>query len=136
MKREISKLLKAEMKTTVAYTSRKLSTYFIIKHKSKFNHQHDLVWYAECLSGLCHEDNIHERGRISEPMMDYNGTDLKSYMLKRSVESGQKTVSKKDFEVLGKNCKKNTWKRKITGLLLIKQIRPTLNTHYKSVPLK
>lgn len=68
--------------------------------------------------------------------MDYNGTDLKSFMLKRSVEYGQKTVSKKDFEVLGKNCKKNTWERKITGLLLSKQIRPTLNIHYKSVPLK
>ena len=46
MKRKTSKLLPAEMKTTVAYPVRKLSTYFNIK-KKKFNQQNYLVHYIK-----------------------------------------------------------------------------------------
>ena len=46
MKRRISKLLLPESKTQVAYTGQKLSTCF--KDQSKFEHQHDVAYYADC----------------------------------------------------------------------------------------
>ena len=45
MIRGVSNLLPLEMKTTVAYTDRKLSTYSNVNNKSKFSHQHDLVFF-------------------------------------------------------------------------------------------
>ena len=48
MKRRISKLLPPEIKTQVAYTGKKLSTCFNVKDQSKFEHQHDVVYYADC----------------------------------------------------------------------------------------
>ena len=48
MKKRISKLLSPEIKTQVAYTGKKLSTCFNVKDQSKFEHQHDVVYYADC----------------------------------------------------------------------------------------
>ena len=49
MKKTIHKLLPEIVNAQVAYTGRKLSTCFQIKDKSKFDHQHDLVYHAKCL---------------------------------------------------------------------------------------
>ena len=69
MKRRISKLLPPENKTQVAYTGKKLSTCFNVKDQSKFEHQHDVVYYVDCPNGKCRENCISESGRrISELM--------------------------------------------------------------------
>ena len=46
-----------------------------------------------------------------------------------------KNLKVEDFNVIGKGYKNNTFKRKVTDFLLIKGVKPTLNTHEKSVPL-
>ena len=67
MKRRISKLLPREIKTQMAYTGKKLSTCFNVKEQSKFEHQHDLVHYADCPNEKCRENYIVASGcRISE----------------------------------------------------------------------
>ena len=137
MKRRISKLLPPEIKTQAAYTGKKLSTCFNVKDQSKFEHQHDVVYYADCPNEKCRENYIGESGRrISEIIKDHNGRDLKSHILRHSVESGHANVSYEDFKIIAKNFNNNHWKRKIAESLLIKEKRPTLNTHDKSVPLK
>ena len=47
MERRTSNLLPPQIKTQVAYTGKKLSTCFNVKDKSKFEHQHDVVYYAD-----------------------------------------------------------------------------------------
>ena len=42
----------------------------------------------------------------------------------------------KDFNIIGKIYRDNTFKQKVTESLLIKDARPTLKTHKKSVPLQ
>ena len=74
MKRRISKLLPPEIKTQVAYTGKKLSTCFNVKDQSKFEHQHDVVYYADCPNEKCRENYIGENGhrikRIKTIMVD------------------------------------------------------------------
>ena len=134
MKRRISELLPPEIKTQVTYTGKILRTYFNVKDQSKFDHQHDVVYYSDCPNGTCRENYINYIGRrTSECIKDYNGGDLKSHILRHSVESVHANVS---YEDLKKNFNNNSWKRKIAESLLIKEKRPTLNIHGKSVPLK
>ena len=117
MKRRISELLPPKVKTQVVYTGKKLSTCFNVKDQSKFEHRHDVVYYADCPNEKCRENYIGESGRrISEIIKVHNGRDLKSHILRHSVESEHANV--------------------ISESLLIKEKRPTLNTHHKSVPLK
>ena len=54
MKRRISKLLLPKIKTQVAYTAKKLSACF--KDQSKFEYQHDVVYYADWPNEKCRED--------------------------------------------------------------------------------
>ena len=58
MKRRISKLLQPEIKTKVAYTGTKLSAYFNVKDQSKFEHQHDVVYYTDCPNEKCRKNYI------------------------------------------------------------------------------
>ena len=137
MKRRISKLLPPEIKTQVAYTGKKLSTCFNVKDQSKFEHQHDVVYYADCPNEKCRKNCIGESGRrISERIKDHNGSDMKSPILRYSVESGHANVSYEGFKIIAKNFNNNHWKRKISESWFIKEKRPTLNTRDKSVPFK
>ena len=112
MKRRIPKLLPPEIKTQVAYTGKKLSTCFNVKDQSKFEHQHDVIYYAECPNEKCRENYIGESGRrISERIKDHDGRDLKSHILRHSVESGHANLSYEDFKIIAKNFNNNHWKR-------------------------
>ena len=114
MKRRISKLLPPEIKTQAAYTGKKLSTCFNVKDQSKFEHQHDVVCYADYPNEKCRENYIGESGlRISERIKDHNGRDLKSHVLRYFVESGHANVSYEDFKIITKNFNDNHWKRRI-----------------------
>ena len=136
MERRISKLLPAEIKTQVTYTGAKLSAYFKVKDQSKFEHQHEVVYYADCPNEKCRENYICESGRrILGRIKDHNGRDLKSHILRHSVKSGHANISYRDFKIMAKNFNNNHWKPKITESLLIKGKRMTLNTRDKSVPL-
>ena len=137
MKRRLSKLLPREFKTQVTYTCKKLGTSFNVNDQSKFDHQHDVVYYVDFPNETCRENYIDKGGQIiSERIKDHNGRDLKSHILKHSVESGHANVSCEDFKIIAKNFNNNSWKVKIGESLLIKEKRPTLNIHDKSVPLK
>ena len=63
MKRRISKLLPPEFKTQVTYIGKKLNTCFKLKDQSKFDHQHDVVYYPDCPNETCRENYLGESGR-------------------------------------------------------------------------
>ena len=53
-----------------------------------------------------------------------------------SVEFGHANVSCDYFKIIAKSSNNNSWKSKFAESLLIKEKRPMLNMHEKSVPLK
>ena len=53
-----------------------------------------------------------------------------------SSEKCHKYPKIEDFIVIGKGYRNNTFKPKVAEFLLIQDVRPTLSTHEKSVPLK
>ena len=103
MKRRISKLLPPEIKAEVAHTGKKLSTGFSIKDQSKFEHQHGMIYYADCPNETCRKNCIGEEGRrISERIKNHNSRDLRSHILKHSVEFEHANVSYEDFRIIAK----------------------------------
>ena len=72
MKKAVHKLLPETVNTQLAYTGRKLTTYFQIKDKSNFDHQNDLVYHAKCPTEFCDKNHIGESGRhIAERVKDH-----------------------------------------------------------------
>ena len=137
IKKAVYKLVSETVNTQISYTGRKLSTFFKLKDKSKFDYQHDLVYHAKYPSELCDENYIGESGRrIAESVKDHIGRNHKSHILKDSLETGHGHVISSDFSIIFKNFNGKKGKRKIVQSVLIKQLRPTLNIHDRSVPLK
>ena len=100
-------------------------------------YQHDIVYYVKCPKSQCSEDyNGETAQRLSERVLDYNGRDSKSYLVKHAIEKCYKYPKIEDFNAIGKSYTNNNFKRNVAESLLIKDVRPTLNTHDKSVPLK
>ena len=75
---------------------------------------------------------------MSERVFDHNGRDAESHAIKpqHAIEKCYIYPRIEDFNVIGKGYRNNTFKRKDAESFLIKDERPTLNTHEKSVPLK
>ena len=118
-------MLPENVKTRVRYSRTRLSNKFTkIKNKTVKEPQHDIVYYVKC------------PGRLSERVLDHNGRDAKSHLVKHAIKKCHKYTKIADFNVTGKGYRNNAFKRKVAESLLIKDTRPTLNTHEKSVPLK
>ena len=123
--------------TRVTYSGTRLSSKSTkIKDKTVKEHQHDIVYYVKRPESQCSEDYTGETARRLSERVDHNGRDAKSHLLKHTIGKCHKYPKTADFNVIGKGYMNNTFKRKVAEPLLIKDLRPTLNTHEKSVPLK
>ena len=105
-------------------------------YRTKVNSTINMTWYTMQIALTRHVEKITLVKVVAERTKDHNGRDLKSHILRHSVESGHANVRCEDFKIIAKNFNNNSWKRKIAESLLIKEKRPTLNIHDKSVPLK
>ena len=78
MKKTVHKVLPETVNTQTAYTERKLSTFFQIKDKSKFDHQHDFVYNVKCPNELCDKKFTGKSCTcIAERVKVHNGRDHK-----------------------------------------------------------
>ena len=68
-------------------------------------------------------------------MKDYSGKNLKSHLLKHSVETNHKMVKLDDFNFIGKGYTRSKLRLKLAESLHIKEKRSSLNTQEASVPL-
>ena len=138
MKNSLKYLLPKSVITRVIYSGTRLSCKFTkIKDKTIKEHQHDTVYYVKRPESQCSEDYTGETARrLSERVLDHNGRDAKSHLVKHAIEKCHKYAKIEDFNVIGKGYRNSNFKRKVVESLLIKDVRPTLNTHEKSVPLK
>ena len=135
MKRNLKSILPSTVKANISFTG-KFSACFQIKDQTKFEHKHDIIYVATCPEDNCSENYIGESGcRISERIIDHNGRDQKSHIFKHSSEKCCKNFHTNSFKIIG-NGFKNSFKRKVSEALLIKEIKPSLNIQEKSIELK
>ena len=125
MKRYVNKILPENVKVQTAFTGKRLSSYFKTKDRTKFEHQHDILYQVKCSAENCSDDYIGESARrIIERVKDHGGRDTKSHVLKHSSEKEHVEVTQEDFKIIGSNFKKNRLKRKITEALLKNRSAP------------
>ena len=137
MKKRMKTLLATNIRTKLAFTGSKLSTCFQVKDKTKFEHNHDIVYHGICPETDCSENYIGETAwRISERVKDHAGKDVHSHLFKHAVESGHKVLDVTNYSIIGKGYGNNIKKRKIAEALLIKEIKPTLNRQDQSIALR
>ena len=138
MKNCLKCVLPENVTTRVTYSGTRLSSEFtMIKYETVNKHHYDIVYYVKCPEGQCSEDHAGETARkLSERVLDHNSRGTKSYLVKDAIKKCHKYPKIEDFHVIGKGYRNNTFKRKVAASLLIKDVRPSLNTHEKSVPLK
>ena len=74
--------------------------------------------------------------RISERIKDHGGRDQKSYLFRHAVVNEHRNANHDDFKIIESGFRNNTFKRKVTEALLIKELRPTLSIQKKSVEMK
>ena len=116
---------------------KKLNSCFSIKDKTKFEHQHGLVYYANCTKPSCCDNYVGETGRrIIDRIKDHNGRDHAAHMVKHNIETSPTDVNTANFKIIDMNFSNCKRKRKIAESLWIKDLRPTLNVQEKSIPLK
>ena len=58
---------------------------------------------------------------------DHNGREIKSHLLRHDLKNNHRHVSAKDFKIIGNSFRGNNKKRKVAEVLLIREIKPTLN---------
>ena len=120
---------------STVYNSMKLSSKFILKDKTKFEHMHNVVYHARCPNKKC---NSHYGGqtkcRIEKRAIQHRSTDRNSHLFKHAEVTKHKRVNLHDFKILGKGYASD-FKRKISESLFIKQLSPDLNIQKDSYKL-
>ena len=133
-KATLHRSLPNNMETKIVYTGTKLGSNFQFKNKTKFDHKHDWVYYVKCPE--CQEDYIREiGGATSWTDYDHSGKYSKSHMFKHILKNNHKHVSLEDFHILRNGYTNSKFKQKISKVLFIKELRPSLNTQETSFPL-
>ena len=99
----------------ITFKGKKLNSCFKIKDTVNFEHKHDFVYHGKCPSNNCNDDYVGETGRrISEWIMDHNGRDINSHLLKHHMEKEHRCLQTKDSVILSSGFRNNTVKRKIS----------------------
>ena len=98
MKRYVNKILPENVKVQTAFTGKRLSSCFKTKDRTKFEHQHGIIYQVKLEN--CSDDYIEESARrIIESVKDNGGGDAKSHVLKHSSEKEQVEVTRKTLKL-------------------------------------
>ena len=68
--------------------------------------------------------------------MDQAGRDTKSHIVRHCLNSNHETVNIENFKILNMGYNNNTYKRRISETLFVKQYHLSLNVQDNSVPLQ
>ena len=100
MKRYTNKIQPENVKVQAAFTGKRLSSCFKTKDRTKFEHQHGIIYQVKFSSENCSDDYIEESARrIIESVKDNGGGDAKSHVLKHSSEKEQVEVTRKTLKL-------------------------------------
>ena len=103
-------MLLENVTTRVTYSGTRLSSKFTkIKDITVKEHQRNIVHYVKYPESKCSENYTGETARrLSEGVLDHNGRDAKSHLVRHAIEKCHK------YPKIG--YKNNTLKRRFTGL--------------------
>ena len=69
-------------------------------HFWKIKSNPDIIYYVKCPEGQCSEDYTRETAqRLSERVLDHNGKDANSHLIKHAIEKCHKYPKIEDFNV-------------------------------------
>lgn len=106
MEKYVRKVHPNQSTLEITDTGNKLSSQFDIKDKLNFEHQHDLIYHANCPIPTCEENYIIETTHhLHEPMKDHNGRYHKSHILKNTFEKYDYNVAPENFKIIAKKFK-------------------------------
>ena len=124
MKKQLKKRIPSNVKTCITYEGTKLSTQFPVKDRTKFEHRHNVVYFSRCPNATCNDTYVGETDRrIKERIMDHNKRNKSSHLLKHARD------------ILNGNYKSSV-KTKISEVLYIRTLKPSLNVKEKSIRLE
>ena len=63
MKKQLKVNLPDDIKTMIGYRSTKLSTKFLVRDKTDFQHKHNVLYYGKCSNEGCKDDYVGETKR-------------------------------------------------------------------------
>ena len=107
LKRTITKLLPKTTQLEFEFTGSKLSTYFKIKDKTIFESNHDVVYLRTYPENNSLDNYVGESARIPERIIDHNGRDQNSHLLKHSCCKNHPNTSQTDFKIISNGFKNN-----------------------------
>ena len=106
----------------IILTDTKLSFHVNIKDDTNKQHKHDFVYSSRCRSTDCTDSYIGEAARrLSERIIDHSGRDTKSYIVRHCLNSIHGTLNIENFKVLNMGYSNDTYKRRISEALFVKQ---------------
>ena len=87
---------------------KKLNSSFSIKVKTKFEHQHDLVYFVNCTEPSCRDNYGRETGRrIVERIKDHSDRDHASHIVIHNIETSHTDVNIANFKIISMNFSNN-----------------------------
>ena len=122
IKKQLQKSVSSIMKTCIINECAKLSTQFLAKDRTRFEHGNNMVYFNHCSNVACNETYGGESDRrINEHIIDLNKWDKNSHLLKHPHESQYTHVWIDNSKIFNGNYKSNT-KAKVSEVLYIKAI--------------
>ena len=95
------------------------------------------MYYAKYPEESCPHDYVNESGRrVLQRVKNHNGRDVSYHIFRLCVAVDHQFGSCDDLRIVGRNYRNNKWKLKIAEVLLIKNLKPSLNVQKKLVALK
>ena len=111
----------------IILTGTKLSPQLNFKDDTNKQHKYDLGYFSRCPSTDCSDSYIGDTAKIrSGHVMDYAGIDTKLHIVRNCLNSNQETVIIENFKILNIGYNNNTYKRRISKVLFVKQYHPSL----------
>ena len=136
LKSQLKRLLPNNIEMTIINNAKRISSCFNNKDAIPKEHKHDNVYQFKCAENGCDAKYIGESGRrLAERIIDHNGRDNKSHIIKHSIDQNHPIRTNDQFEIINSGFRSNYKKRKIAEALAIRHKKPNLNVQELSTPL-
>ena len=128
LKSQLKRLLPNNIEMTIINNAKRISSCFNNKDAIPKEHKHDNVYQFKCAENGCDAKYIGESGRrLAERIIDHNGRDNKSHIIKHSIDQNHPIRTNDQFEIINSGFRSNYKKRKIAEALAIRHKKPNLN---------
>ena len=129
-------LRNAGCEARIIYRSAKLQNLFSVKDKTKFKHRHGVVYSVTCLKNNCNATYIGETARRISVRTKEHAKSETFHVARHSGALLHDPVTVDNFNVIAHNFSSNTHRKEILEVLIVKNLKPSLNVQECSVPLE